>query len=227
MNDQTIQWMADPVSLEDQKTKTMAQFLTTEHSALQAARSALVIEGNGRTASFLSTISAGVVALALIFQISRFGDVFLLFSLVLIPILGFIGISTYVRVVQIDYADLAYTSAINRIRNFYHHTTPEIEQYLSFPGSDDERSISRSRVIYTSFAWTVISYPSGLVLVINSLLTGALASLLMHTIFQAQVLLAAGAGLLIFLLASAIQYRLALMWLAGVRKDFRPRFPES
>jgi hypothetical protein len=212
--------------MDDKTIQRMAQFLTTEQSALQAARSAVVIEGNGRTASFLTTISAGMVTLALVFQISRFGEVFLLFSLVLIAVLGFIGLSTYVRVVQLDFADAVYTSAMNRIRNFYLQTAPEIGQYISFPAFDDERSISRARVIYTSFVWTVLSYPSGLILVINSLLAGALFSLLITALVPVQPLLAVGAGIVAFLLAAVIQYRLGTKWFAEVRKDFRPRFPE-
>ena len=211
--------------MDDKRIDRMTDFLTTEHSALQAARSALAVEANGRTASFLTTISAGIVALTLVFQISRFGGAFLLFALVLLPVVGFVGISTYVRMVQIDFADLAYTSAINRIRHFYVQTTPEIRQHLSFPAFDDERSVTRARVIYTSFAWTVLSYPSGLVLVINSLLAGALGGLVVAALSGDRIWLAAGAGLVVFVLASIYQYRLGVKWLAEVRKDFQPRFP--
>ena len=97
--------------MDDQTIRTMAQFLTTEHSALQNARNAVVVESNGRTASFLTTISASIVALALVSQISRFGEVFLLFSLVLIPTLSFIGISAYVRMVQLDFSDFVLHSS--------------------------------------------------------------------------------------------------------------------
>ncbi len=127
------------------------------------------------------------MSLALVSQASRFGEAFLLFSLVLLPVLGFIGISAYVRLVQIDFADIAYTAAINRIRRFYIQTAPEVEQYLSFPAADDQQSVFRSRVIYTSYIWTVLSYPSGLILVINSLLAGALCVILAITLFRAPV----------------------------------------
>src|SRR5690606_28100162 len=90
---------------DNQASRQTAQFLATEYAALQSARSALVVESNGRTGTFLNAISASFVALALILNISQFGGTFLLFALVLIPILGFIGLSAYVRVVQIDYAD--------------------------------------------------------------------------------------------------------------------------
>lgn len=212
--------------MHERTVDQVAQFLATEHSALQAARSALVAEGNGRTGTFLNSISAGFVALALVYNIAQFGEVFLLFALVLIPILGLIGLSAYVRVVQLDYADVVYTVAINRIRHFYLQTTPEIAPYLTFPGFDDERSILRARVIYTSFFWTVFSYPSGLFLVINSLLAGALAMLLATTFFSVHVLSAAGAGMIVFLLVAVLQYRLASSWLAVVRADFQPRFPD-
>ncbi len=213
------------VDMDEKRLDRTAQFLTTEYSALQAARSALVVEGNGRTASFLTTISAGIVALTLVFQISRFGQAFLVFALVLIPILGFVGTSTYVRVVQIDFADVVYISAINRIRHFYLDASPEIRPYLSFPAFDDEHSIARARVIYTSFAWTVLSYPSGLILVINSLLAAALGGLLASALFGSQLWPAAAVGLAVFIGAAAYQYHLAFRWYADVRKDFQPRFP--
>jgi hypothetical protein len=190
-----LRYLFEEMYMNDQTMHDMDQFLTTEHAALQAARCALVLEGNGRTASFLTTISAGIVALPLVFQISRFGEAFLLFALVRILILGFVGISAYVRMVQLDLADLVYTSAINRIRHYYLEAAPEMTRYLSFPAFDDAQSVSRARVIYTSFAWTVLSYPSGLILVINSLLAGALASLLVGALFQIQLWLAAGVGL--------------------------------
>lgn len=211
---------------DNQAGRQAAQFLATEYAALQSARSALVVESNGRTGTFLNAISASFVALALILNISQFGGTFLLFALVLIPILGFIGLSAYVRVVQIDYADIAYTTAMNRIRHFHLQTTPGIKPYLSFPAFDDERSVFRARVIYTSFVWQVVSYPSGLILAINSLLAGVLVALLATTLFQAPVLWAASAGGLAFLLAAFQQYRLALTWLADVHADFQPRFPD-
>jgi hypothetical protein len=44
----------------------LLQALTTEHFTLQTARSATIMETNGRSALFLSTVSSAVVALAFI-----------------------------------------------------------------------------------------------------------------------------------------------------------------
>jgi RsiW-degrading membrane proteinase PrsW (M82 family) len=211
--------------MDDQTIKRMSQFLTTEHAALQNARNARVVESNGRTASFLTTISASFVALALISQISRFSEVFLLFALVLIPTLAFIGISAYVRMVQLDFSEFVYTAAINRIRRFYLQTTPEIGQYISFPAFDDQYGVLRSQVIYTSFPWTVLSLPSSLILVINSLLAGALCSILVIVFFQPQVFVAVGAGVFVFLLAAVLQYLLGLKWYADLSEEYKTRFP--
>jgi hypothetical protein len=46
----------------------LLQALTTEHFTLQTARSATIMESNGRSALFLSTVSSAVVALAFIGQ---------------------------------------------------------------------------------------------------------------------------------------------------------------
>src|SRR5262245_9397249 len=58
------------------------------------------------------------------------------------------------------------------------------------------------------YLWTVLSLPFVLILVINSLLADALGSLLVTLFFQAPVLPAVGAGAIIFLLASVLQYLL-------------------
>jgi hypothetical protein len=47
------------------------QILITEHTNLQAARSATVFEANGRTTLFLGAVSSGIVALAFIGQASQ------------------------------------------------------------------------------------------------------------------------------------------------------------
>ena len=59
----------------------LLQALTTEHFTLQTARSATIMESNGRSALFLSTVSSAVVALAFIGQVADVGQPFFLFAL--------------------------------------------------------------------------------------------------------------------------------------------------
>ena len=58
------------------------QILITEHTNLQAARSATIFEANGRTTLFLGAVSSSIVALAFIGQMSEMGQAFFTFALI-------------------------------------------------------------------------------------------------------------------------------------------------
>jgi hypothetical protein len=81
----------------DRKIQRMAQFLTTEHFTLQGLRSGTISESNGRLGHYLSAVGSGVVALAFVADVSKLGPVFLAFSVVIFPILIFLGVMTEVR----------------------------------------------------------------------------------------------------------------------------------
>ena len=83
--------------------------LTTEHFTLQTARSATIMESNGRSALFLSTVSSAVVALAFIGQVADVGQPFFLFALAVLPTLFFLGLLTYLRLTQSATEDLLYS----------------------------------------------------------------------------------------------------------------------
>src|SRR5215204_1499875 len=97
----------------------LLQALTTEHFTLQTARSATIMESNGRSALFLSTVSSAVVALAFIGQLADVGQPFFLFALAVLPTLFLLGLLTYLRLAQSASEDLLYSRAINRIRRYY------------------------------------------------------------------------------------------------------------
>jgi hypothetical protein len=90
--------------------------ITTEHFNLQTARAATISESNGRTSIFLGAVSAGLVALAFAGQASR--TTLLTFGLVLFPVLAFLGLVTFERVLQASIEDALYLQRINRIRRF-------------------------------------------------------------------------------------------------------------
>jgi hypothetical protein len=86
-----------PVATGDQR---LLAALTTEHFTLQTARSATIMESNGRSALFLSTVSSAVVALAFIGQVADVGQPFFLFALAVLPTLFLLGLLTYLRLTQ-------------------------------------------------------------------------------------------------------------------------------
>jgi hypothetical protein len=52
--------------LSDDQRQKMLQFMATEHSVLQAGRSATIFETGGRTAVFLGTVSSTLTALVFV-----------------------------------------------------------------------------------------------------------------------------------------------------------------
>src|SRR5918996_2322410 len=103
---------------------------TTEHFNLQTARAATISEANGRASIYLAAVSSNLIALAFIGQMSRLGPAFYAFALILLPVLAFIGIVTYQRLVQSSIEDIAYAQRIGRFRDFYLTLAPEFAPYI-------------------------------------------------------------------------------------------------
>ena len=81
------------------------QILSTEHWSLLATRSMTWNEAFSRAQMFLSALSGGIVALALASQAMGFGPGFIVFALLLLPVLLFLGLATFVRLVDINSED--------------------------------------------------------------------------------------------------------------------------
>jgi hypothetical protein len=117
------------------------QILSTEHWSLLSTRSLTWSESFSRASMFLSALSGAVVALALVAQASAFGEAFVVFSLVLLPVVFFIGFGTYVRLVQANLEDARWVSGMNRLRHAYLEIAPELEPYFITGSHDDETGL--------------------------------------------------------------------------------------
>ncbi len=93
--------------------------LMTEHVALQSARSACVTESVGRSMIYLASLSASLIALALVAQSESTADDFRLSALVVLPALVLLGTVTFVRLVETGIEDAIGAQAIGRIRRYY------------------------------------------------------------------------------------------------------------
>lgn len=211
----------------DKKTaQQAAQFLSTEHFTLQGARNGVISETNGRVNGFLTTISGSLVALAFVAQISDTGETFLYFSLVLFPVLFYLGLTTLVRVTQLALVDLRYIQAINRIRRFYVDIIPETAQYLTLSHYDDMKGIMDSFMHYfPSGPWQRLFSSAGQIAVILSLIVGVFSAILSASFFEVStavvILISAAGGLLTF----AIYWRYTFKVSKLVLKDKDFRFP--
>jgi hypothetical protein len=94
--------------------------LTTEHFTLAGSRAATTSESAARSSLFLGSVSSALVALGFIASVSGgTSALFRTFALTVLPTLCFLGLVTFVRLLELGTEDFLYGRAINRIRNHY------------------------------------------------------------------------------------------------------------
>ena len=117
------------------------QILSTEHWGLLATRSLAWNESFSRAGMFLSALSGAIVALALVAQASHFGEGFKLFALVILPVVLFVGVTTYIRLGSANWYDATCIIGLNRIRAAYLEMAPDLERYLVMSAHDDRQGV--------------------------------------------------------------------------------------
>jgi len=117
------------------------QILATEHWSLLATRSITYGAIFSRTNIFLTVLSAAVVALALVGQATDFGDRFYVFSLLVLPVTLFIGVATYIRIIDARLEDYWLVYGMNRLRHAYLEIAPELEPNFVTGHHDDPQGV--------------------------------------------------------------------------------------
>jgi hypothetical protein len=145
-------------------------FATTEHFNLQTARALTVSEANGRASIYLAALSGNLIALAFVGQMSRLGSAFYAFALILLPVLAFVGVVTFRRLVQSSIEDIAYAHRIALLRSFYLRVSPELEPYLAVSGTPSA----------APSVWQLTLTAAGMVAVVNSVVVAACAGLVLE-----------------------------------------------
>lgn len=120
------------------------QLLTTEHWSLLATRNLSWNESFARAGMFLTLLTGAVVALALVAQATAFGSGFVTFALLLLPVVFFVGSSTFVRLNEINEEDVVWVQGMNRLRRAYLEIDPGIEPYLVTGWTEDVVGVLRS-----------------------------------------------------------------------------------
>ena len=119
------------------------QLLTTEHWSLLATRNLSWNESFARAGMFLTLLTGAVVALALVAQATSFGTL-TTFALLLLPVVFFVGSSTFVRLNEINEEDLTWVKGMNRLRRAYLEIDPGIEPYLITGWTEDIVGVLRT-----------------------------------------------------------------------------------
>lgn len=160
--------------------------LTTEHYTLQAARSSTVVEANGRSLLFLSAVSGATVALALVAQLDKLGQTFLVFALSVLPALLALGLTSYARLADLAVHDAYYARAIGRIRAFYFTIEPGARQYWLLSSGDDPHAVMR-QAGQSHSRWHHLSHTATSVAAVNAVIAGVFVGLLARLTWSAPV----------------------------------------
>lgn len=164
-------WQSDPRSI---------QILATEHWSLLATRSMSWNESFSRTSMFLTSLSTATVALALVGSATGFGPEFILFALVVLSITLFLGLATFVRLIQVNNEDLYWVAGMNRLRGVYARLTPGIEQEFVTGSTLDVPGFALSYAAMQVTRWAPLHFfvtTPGVIGTISSVIAGVVAGL--------------------------------------------------
>jgi hypothetical protein len=152
------------------------QILTTEHWSLLSTRALTWNEAFSRATMFLAVLSGAVLALALVAQARGFDEGFTTFALLILPVVLFVGVATFMRLVAINHEDVGWVIGMNLLRHAYLAAAPELRQYIVTGSSDDEAGIMATfgaRPGRGSFIHELVTTP-GVLAVVDGVLLGTL-----------------------------------------------------
>jgi hypothetical protein len=215
-----------PSPLDDPRAM---QILSTEHWSLLATRSLSWNESFSRAGLFLSVVSATAVALALVGQASDFGQQFVAFALVMLPVALFVGLATFTRLDEVNAEDAIWVAGMNRIRHAYMEIGPGLRPYFITGTTDDPPGLEQTFGIHrpgSAAAHWLVTMP-GMVAVIDGVLGGLIVGLAVNSVsrmaMEPSILVGAVVGIAIPVVL-AVRSRSSIRWLLGV---YRPSFPSD
>jgi hypothetical protein len=216
---------AGPAGTPDSTAALRAQLLATEHWSLLATRGTLWQEVFSRTGTFLTTLSATMVALSLVVQATGFEENFRTIALLVLPLVLLIGITTFIRLVEADLEDAWIVIGMNRLRHAYIDLAPDIEQYLVTGHHDDELGMIETYSFRRRVGVGHLLAGSPVIVgIIDAMLSGVLAATVC-AVLGAAVWVQVTSGLLVGIVVGV---SLILIFLQRVRRffrNYRPRFP--
>jgi hypothetical protein len=202
-----------------------AQILATEHWSLLATRSSVWQEIFSRTGTFLTILSATVVALSLVVQATGFEDSFRVIALLVLPLVLLLGLATFIRLVEADIEDAWLLIGMNRLRHAYVELVPGLDRYLVTGYHDDEEGLSKTYSFRRRLgAGHLLAGSPVIVGIIDTLISGVLAAIICAALGWATWLQLV-VGLLVALGTAAILGITFFGRVSRFRHAYRPLFP--
>jgi hypothetical protein len=212
---------------EDPFGSSAPAILASEYWGLLTSRSLIWNEAMSRATVFLTVLSASIVALALLANVTGFGLQTTTLALVLLPVVLLLGIATFVRLVQINAEEVELVLALNRLRRAYLTIAPGLEPYFTTGHHDDERGLVTSYMLHRAtrvglWLYFLVSTPT-IVAAVDAALATAIVVLVMQ-VAEAPRAAEVGAGVVAFLAVFGTLFPLQRQILRPLR-DMAPRFP--
>ena len=203
------------------------QILSTEHWSLLASRGLAWNESFTRAGMFLSTLSGSLVALSLIGGIDGFKDTFFVVALVVLPVDLFVGIGTWLRMGAANYHDAIAVAGMNRIRAGYLEIAPDLAPYFVMGVHDDPRGIGITMAVPPGTAPVVhlIAGTPTLVMVLNSVLAGAIGAIAAFRFAGANAVATVLVAVVVALAVLVIEFRSAREKIVRGQRALAPMFP--
>jgi hypothetical protein len=219
---------ATPPPLSDRSGVTDAvrtQILATEHWSLLATRGMTWNEIFSRASMFITVLSAAVVALALVAQVTAFGSTFHTFALLVLPVVLLVGLATSIILGEANAEDYVLVAGLNRLRHGYLELAPELEPYFVTAQYDDPACIMISYGMgpHMSFGRFLAGTPN-LVAAINIVVFGVFFALIAQTLGAPdQIVLIVG---IIAAVLAGIGFGAWAAWtIRRAQRSYHPQFP--
>lgn len=119
------------------QASTQLQVLSTEHWSLLTTRSLIYSESFSRVEIFLALLTGAVIGLALLAQVARYHDVFIVAAILILSVVLFVGLTTVGRLSTLNSEEFMAVAGMNRLRRGYLDVHPELEPYFQSASHDD------------------------------------------------------------------------------------------
>lgn len=169
----------------------LMQALGNQYGRLQSARGGTVAESSSRSSLYLTSLTGAVVSLSFVAQASKFGDTFFVFALAILPVIFFLGIVTYYRVLQTGVEDVIYARALSKIQRFYSEIDPAHAD-LFHASSVDQVGLAHLGLF--ALRWQQFLSSAAVVAIVNSVVGGVFIALTVAYLFQLVSQVAIGVG---------------------------------
>ena len=197
------------------------QNMALEHAELVARRSMSWSESTNRTNMFMTVVTGAVVGLALFGQTGITGRGMALLAVLILAVVVLIGITTALRIGQLDELDMRWIQGLNRLRALRLELDPGLARYLVTSAHDDFGSVLEEYTTENASPAYAFGTLLAMLLVVNSMLVGVIGGLVPATFlaegYDAAISVVAG------VVATVLFVAAVGLWTYRLTRDFPAR----